>query len=345
MLKFMRHILIAWLLYVLVVPAGAQDLYLNTFSNGIYAVQSSTCTSVLIGNTTTFMVDIALHPDGTLYGLGGNTMIYSISTVNANDVPVAGITAINDVAVGLVCDYNGDMYAAGNYLWKLDWSTGIWTMLMNLAPYQAAGDITFYQGTMYMADVSQNLVKIDMVNQTVVSMGVMSTSSFVLGIVTVSNDVMDPCSGDTTSGGAVMFASSGTQLYEVDPTNAAVNTACGSVTSSTISGAASTAESSYQFGAVDLTIATPPNVFTPGFDGINDFFMLGIPEVACFTTNRMEIYDRWGVQVFSGEISDKWDGNAKNGSPCVTGTYYWSVHFKPQTGDEQVRTGFLTLIR
>lgn len=67
-----------------------------------------------------------------------------------------------------------------------------------------------------------------------------------------------------------------------------------------------------------------PNVFTPNGDGFNDFFV----PFKCINFVRsveVEIYNRWGELVFSGDddIYINWDGTDKNGDMLPAGTYYY----------------------
>lgn len=81
-----------------------------------------------------------------------------------------------------------------------------------------------------------------------------------------------------------------------------------------------------------------PNVITPNNDGKNDcFFVEGISSAACGPQfEKVEIYNRWGKQVFSAtDTQFKWCGD---GVP--TGTYYYSLRFS----DQSIK-GTLTVIR
>ncbi len=72
-----------------------------------------------------------------------------------------------------------------------------------------------------------------------------------------------------------------------------------------------------------------PNIFSPNRDGINDFFYLqsGFPGA---TIMELNIYNRWGAQVFGGRnitTNDElngWDGTT-NGQIAHAGTYIWTA--------------------
>jgi gliding motility-associated-like protein len=87
--------------------------------------------------------------------------------------------------------------------------------------------------------------------------------------------------------------------------------------------------------APDLFI---PNVFSPNGDGVNDFF------VANYTGNQvflMNIYDRWGVLVFSSNNKNAgWDGKNVNGDDVSEGVYYYRLN----AGDREY-VGNATLVR
>lgn len=73
------------------------------------------------------------------------------------------------------------------------------------------------------------------------------------------------------------------------------------------------------------TAAVIPNVFTPDGDGINDFFYI---ENITSKEFKLEIYNRWGTQVFESSLADlKWDGRSTAGLELSDGTYFYIVKF------------------
>jgi gliding motility-associated-like protein len=66
-----------------------------------------------------------------------------------------------------------------------------------------------------------------------------------------------------------------------------------------------------------------PNIFTPNFDGLNDYFR---PFSDCMLDNyHFRIYNRWGGLVFeSRNPSDQWDGTFR-GKAVPMDTYVWSL--------------------
>lgn len=86
-----------------------------------------------------------------------------------------------------------------------------------------------------------------------------------------------------------------------------------------------------------------PNAFSPNGDGLNDRF-----EVVSQVTQGeflMQIFDRWGKQVFEGNsINSSWDGTY-NGKQAGVGTYFYKIVFTCISGEKMIQKGDLTLIR
>ncbi|MCK3684842.1 PKD domain-containing protein [Maribellus sp. YY47] len=82
--------------------------------------------------------------------------------------------------------------------------------------------------------------------------------------------------------------------------------------------------------AVDLFV---PNVFTPNNDGINDLFL---------EDYSIKVVDRNGILLYSG--NEGWNGIYK-GRNADPDTYYYTVNYKDAYAQDQVKTGFITLVR
>lgn len=84
------------------------------------------------------------------------------------------------------------------------------------------------------------------------------------------------------------------------------------------------------------------NVFTPNGDGTNDYF--DIENASRFPEMVVEVYSRWGDQIFSSvgyDDSKRWDGTAR-GKEAPVGTYYYVII--PYSGATPI-TGNVTIIR
>ncbi len=104
------------------------------------------------------------------------------------------------------------------------------------------------------------------------------------------------------------------------------------------------ASASYGFSSVEncrnLNIVAA-NTFTPNGDGNNDLFIIrGDLEVI-----SIDIYDRWGIRVFSANGNVPWDGKIER-KPASHGVYtYAVVSICPYTNKEVILSGDITLVR
>jgi OmpA-OmpF porin, OOP family len=86
-----------------------------------------------------------------------------------------------------------------------------------------------------------------------------------------------------------------------------------------------------------------PNIFTPNGDNINDDFRI---ETENLTAYSLDIYNRWGVQVFTtASISQFWDGRTTSGIECSDGTYYYIISAMGADNKPYSLKGFVTLLR
>ena len=112
---------------------------------------------------------------------------------------------------------------------------------------------------------------------------------------------------------------------------------------------------------IKVNIASPPNVFTPNGDGVNDVFMgtwdnLPINRVGGNgdtgdggTSNsikslnelKMKVYNRNGILLYEG--NNGWDGTYK-GQYVVNDTYFYVLYY-PTSSGVRTKTGFITVVR
>lgn len=98
------------------------------------------------------------------------------------------------------------------------------------------------------------------------------------------------------------------------------------------------------------------NAVSPGVvDGMNDFFYIqGIDHVDCYPTNKVEIYNRWGVLVFErsqyrNDISTGFVGisegrvTVQKREKLPAGTYYYILAYSDKNGKRKNLTGYLEL--
>lgn len=164
---------------------GAQA-YVITENGNLYEVYPSNCTSILIGNTGHFFTDIALDPI-TLKLYGVDTSLFEID--------------INTAAATLVCNgsygFNALTFSDDGTLYAMNGASDeLYTININNCVAQSvgstgtnlgsAGDLTFYQGNLYLAAVGSQLVKIDHLNPIFsVVLGQIGSLSSILGVTTI----------------------------------------------------------------------------------------------------------------------------------------------------------------
>ncbi|QQL50315.1 Ig-like domain-containing protein [Mucilaginibacter ginkgonis] len=101
-------------------------------------------------------------------------------------------------------------------------------------------------------------------------------------------------------------------------------------------GCVSSAETSY----IVLDPIVTYNTFTPNGDGVNDFW--NIPALNSYPGAKVDIYNRYGRQVFhSIGYGTPWDGTFE-GAPVPTGVYYYVITTKFSS---QVYSGYVTVLR
>jgi gliding motility-associated-like protein len=85
-----------------------------------------------------------------------------------------------------------------------------------------------------------------------------------------------------------------------------------------------------------------PNAFTPNNDGKNDVFQ---PSGLGFSKFSLNIFDAWGLNVFSSnDINQAWDGTNK-GAPCAFESYIWVIELVGSKGQELRYEGQVSLLR
>ncbi|MEZ5046756.1 MAG: gliding motility-associated C-terminal domain-containing protein [Chitinophagaceae bacterium] len=92
-----------------------------------------------------------------------------------------------------------------------------------------------------------------------------------------------------------------------------------------------------------ITNGVVPNAFSPNGDGKNDVFRF-FPANHHINMNSMQVYNRWGQELFySDDIETGWDGQFK-GVACETDTYFYIINYSIG-GKSYVYKGDFILLR
>jgi len=89
-----------------------------------------------------------------------------------------------------------------------------------------------------------------------------------------------------------------------------------------------------------------PNVFTPGGDGVNDYFFPRALLAGGLRAFHMQVFNRWGQVVFETDErgGGGWDGRYNN-VPQPQGIYVYRIEAVFENGIMEKRTGNVTLLR
>lgn len=211
-------ILFSTFLLVWVQMTYSQTFFANNSDGNLIALDINGCsTSTVIGIGS--YTDIATHPDGNLYAVKANGQLFRVNTFNGNTTLISSFPGNNYYA--LTSDANGDIYAAsGNGdLASYNPDTNISNSYPNMG-YGASGDLTFYQGDMYMAATNNTMVRIDKdaPSNNVEVINFSSANVTIFGIVSAVNgcDVQTYAISDDNS----------SKVYEIDWDNQAFNFVC-----------------------------------------------------------------------------------------------------------------------
>lgn len=159
----MRTLLGVSLFVLLTISLHAQDIFLSTLNGLLYSLDLSDCSYQQIGAMPVSSTDISFHPNGNLYCVTSTGQLYEINPLTGASTflhmfePAASqlYTALTISAEGIfyVCGLEGD-------LWRYDLVSDTGTFLGDVG-FGAEGDLTFYDGELYMASENDNIVRVD----------------------------------------------------------------------------------------------------------------------------------------------------------------------------------------
>ena len=147
-----------------ITESGLPDNFIYVIDNSgqVAEVNIETGDTEVIGGSGVRLLDIALGPDGVLYGLASGGL-YTIDRETAESTLVTSTTTSNALTFGA----DGTLYAmSGTNLISIDVSSGATTTLANVGHY-SSGDLSYHNGKLYLAARgrgSDRLVEIDVDN-------------------------------------------------------------------------------------------------------------------------------------------------------------------------------------
>ncbi len=213
---------ICWLLccplILLSFSSSAQNFLANNSDGNLIALDINGCTTstvIGIGSYT----DIAQHPNGFLYAVKSNGQLFQINTTTGNTNLVSSFPGSQYYA--LTADAQGTIFgASGNgSLASYNPNTNTSLTYPNMG-FDASGDLTFYQGDMYMATTDNTMVRIDPDNpaNNSVFIDFSSSNATIFGIVSA----VDGCTVQTYA----ISNDNSSRIYEIDWENQAFNFVC-----------------------------------------------------------------------------------------------------------------------
>jgi gliding motility-associated-like protein len=274
----------------------------------------STCTYTMVTEMDLAFGDIALTPNGELYGISSNT-IHNIHLDGSLELVVTLPPPLNGVSL-VALDNDHLLFESWDSLFvvAIDGSS---LQSLGYLGYSASGDLTWYDGDLYMSAGWDALIHIQLNDEftavtSVDSIDVMATGfGEVYGVVTIPG-VCNPAHQ--------MIAFDVWDVYLVDPATAQTSMLCPNAFPYGVAGAATYAETS---SSIAIPLIEQENVFTPNGDGINDVFLPAKNDNS--TIRSFQIIDRWGLTMHSTSGKIPWDGRSSDGHICPEGVYYYVI--------------------
>ncbi len=208
------------------IDLSAQSLYVISEDYGLYVVNTNTCDLDFITNFDVLMTDISFHPNGNLYGIRFTGELVEIDTLTGN------VTVIHNFPYesGMTISYNsmtisseGLIYLAVSTadMYTFDLATNNEVYLGNVG-YDASGDLTFYQGDLYLAASDGRVVLIDTES--------LSNSTLIMNDPMIENfygftTYHENCN-ETTYLISYNFFNNSSSLFQLDWNTNALNTLC-----------------------------------------------------------------------------------------------------------------------
>ena len=158
----MRIFFFSFFLLFFLSDLSAQLLYAISDDEELYRLDLSNCSTELITPVDLRMTDIAFHPNGNLYGIRFSGEILQIDMETGETDLIYTFTSELPRFNSLTISIDEVIYAAmtNGDLFSFDLTTNSEEFIGN-AGYGANGDLTFYQGNLYLGATETRIVLID----------------------------------------------------------------------------------------------------------------------------------------------------------------------------------------
>jgi gliding motility-associated-like protein len=154
------------LLYIFPSFLQAQEFFICDDVGNIGKVNLDACSykSITLNKVVRFFSDITFHPNGKLYGCSNNNL-YEIDTLPDTSPRLVARTSSS---TSLTADKNGLIYGADNILWSYNLANSQFRnhglIRVGNEIIQAGGDLTFYNGNLYVSTDKNKMVQLDIEN-------------------------------------------------------------------------------------------------------------------------------------------------------------------------------------
>lgn len=199
----------------------SQEIFLSTLDNRLYQLDLDDCSYQQIGNVPQGSTDICFHPNSYLYSVSGNGRLFQVNIgTGAGTLVHTFENSASQLYTSLAADANGVFYTCGlnGRLYSYNLATNTGTYLGNVG-YAAEGDLTFYNGQLYMAASGDDIVRVDINNP---ANSTIAVNGNVLGRIFGVVSYAAAC--DSVSSYA--FTDNAASIYVVDYANAALVPYC-----------------------------------------------------------------------------------------------------------------------
>ena len=217
-INFSRFAFVCFLLCFSVF-SKAQNLLINDSNGDLVAFNADDCSTAFSLDISSY-TDIATHPNGFLYAVRSSGQLYEIDLTNGTTNEIHDFSGASNY-FALTADADGNIFAAaGNgALSSYNPATDTDVFYQNTG-FGASGDLTFYQGLMYMATSENTIVSIhpDNPSQNAVFIDFSSSGATIYGIVSS----VEGCTVNTYA-----FSNDNqAKVYQIDWENQSFNFVC-----------------------------------------------------------------------------------------------------------------------